>query len=169
MMRVGRSEQMVVLRRSVALAATVLTAGMLLAGCGIPSDPDGTLASVRGNELSVGVTQSRDRVLLTDTADPAGPEVDLVRGFADSLDADVVFVEGSEAELIDSLDRGVIDVAIGGFLDDTPWADRVGVTMPYAETTDETGTREPHVMLTPLGENALLLALDQYLSERDPR
>ena len=44
------------------------------------------------------------------------------------------------------LDEGEIDVAVGGFTEDNAWVDEVGLTRPY------TGT---HVMMVPMGENAL--------------
>lgn len=148
--------------RTVAVGAVAVT---LLAGCGMPSDPDDTLEQVRGDVLTVGVTESRDRVASIEGDEATGLEPDLMRDFAATVDADVVFVEGSEAELIDLLERGAIDIAIGGFLDDTPWADRAATTLPYEETTDATGATQRHVLLTPLGENAFLLALDRFLTE----
>jgi ABC-type amino acid transport substrate-binding protein len=146
---------------------TVVLAVGLLGGCGMPVDPDGTLESVRGGVLTVGVTVARDRVSLGAGGEPTGVEPDLVRAFADTLDADVVFVDGSEAELADLLERDAIDVAVGGFLDDTPWVDKAGTTLPYAETRDPTGETEKHVLLVPLGENALLLALDRFLTDQE--
>ncbi|NQX13769.1 ABC transporter substrate-binding protein [Microbacteriaceae bacterium VKM Ac-2855] len=143
-----------------------MVAALLLTGCGIPSDPDGTLEQVSGDVLTVGATESRERVTSIEGDEATGPEPDLVRAFAATVDADVVFVEGNEAELIDLLERGAIDVAVGGFLDDTPWADRAATTLPYDETVDATGTTRRHVLLAPLGENAFLLALDRFLTEQ---
>jgi ABC-type amino acid transport substrate-binding protein len=153
-------------RRGFSMATVMLTVA-LLSGCGMPMDPDGTLESVRGQVLTVGATAARDRVSLSADGEPAGVEPDLVRAFADTIDADVVFVEGSEAELVDLLERDAIDVAIGGFLDDTPWVDKAGTTLPYAETQSPTRTTERHVLLVPLGENALLLALDRFLTDQE--
>ncbi|QHF25889.1 ABC transporter substrate-binding protein [Rathayibacter sp. VKM Ac-2804] len=147
--------------------AGVVLAVALLSGCGIPSDPDGTLEGVRGQVLTVGATAARDRVSLSAGEEPTGIEPDLVRAFADTLDADVVFVEGSEAELVDLLDRDAIDIAVGGFLEDTPWTDHAGTSLSYAETRSPTGTTDRHVLLVPLGENALLLALDRFLTDQE--
>lgn len=149
-------------RTSLMAVAAMLTTG--LAGCMLPVDPDGTLDGVRGDVLTVGVTSAKNRAAVSADGDASGVEPDLMRGFADTLGADVVFVEGSEAELVDLLERDALDVAIGGFLDETPWVDKAATTLPYAETTGPTGKTQKHVMLVPLGENAMLLALDRYLT-----
>lgn len=150
-------------RSSLSVVAVALTA-VSLTGCALPPDPDGTLEGARGDVLTVGVTSAEDRATVSDEGDATGIEPELIRGFAAILDADVVFVEGSEAELVDLLERDALDVAIGGFLDDTPWVDKAATTLPYAETTGPTGKTQKHVMLVPLGENAMLLALDRYLN-----
>lgn len=96
-------------------------------------------------------------------ADPSGLEIDLIRAFADSIDAEVEITTGSEAELVEGLEDGDLDIAVGGFTEDTPWKDRVGMTRPYLDTEDETGATIHHVVLTRMGENAFLLELDEFL------
>lgn len=158
--------------RSLRLLGTAASAVALgvLAGCGaVPADVDGTLERVRADgELRVGVTSN---VPWTDTssAEPTGTEVDLIEEFARRHGADVAWTEGSEATLADSLKGGVIDVAIGGFTDDTPWTDKAAVTDAYAEVTASDGSVEKHVMLTRAGENRLLVELETYLREEGPR
>lgn len=73
--------------RAAAGAATVAIA-MTLAGCGltVPTDPDGTLESVRGGELRVGVSPDGALVQVRG-GEPSGSVVDLVEGFADKIDA----------------------------------------------------------------------------------
>lgn len=150
-------------RRAVSAAvALLLTAG--LSGCGltVPADPDGTLESVRGAELRVGL--SADPGLVdTDRDTPTGSIPDLVTGFADSLDAEIDWTYGSEETLVGMLERGDLDLVAGGFTADTPWIDRAGVTRGYPEIDGAEG-REI-VMLVPLGENAFLSELERYLDE----
>src|SRR5690606_31974392 len=56
--------------------------------------------------------------------------------------------------------------ARGGRLTDaTPWADRSGVTRPYAEVRDAVGETHKLVMLVPMGENAFLSELEVFLSQ----
>lgn len=145
-------------------ATTVALAVLLLTGCGmqIPDDPDATLDRVRGATLHVGFTVNPPWTERSGSGTPTGTEADLVTEFADHLDATVEWTEGSEAELVDALDRGEVDLVVGGFLADTPWTEGAAVTRPYLETTSDGGIDE-HVMLVPLGENGFQSALERFL------
>jgi polar amino acid transport system substrate-binding protein len=119
-------------------AGVVLTGGLvsvalLLAGCAYPADPDGTLDRVSGGVMRVGITESDPWTQLPD-AGPSGVEVRLVEDFASTLDADVMWVEGSEGELIGALHEDELDLVIGGLTKDLPWDTEVAITRPYAET-----------------------------------
>lgn len=142
---------------------------LLVSGCGlsIPADPDGTLEGVSGGTLRVGVTANDRWVETASDGDPQGIEPDLVRAFATTIDADIQWVEGSEHDLAESVEQGDLDLAIGGFLDDTPWSSHAGVTRPYVESANEQGKTVRHVMLVPMGENAFLLELDRFLLEQE--
>jgi len=135
-----------------------------LAACGVtvPTDPDGTLDRVRGSELRVGVSPHEPWTVTTDGA-PTGLEVDLVEGFAETLDADVVWTSGGEVELVGDLERGDLDLVIGGLTASSPWTSHAAVTVAYVTVTDPDGKPEGHVMLTPMGENAFLVELERYL------
>ncbi|MFB4354216.1 hypothetical protein RAC69_13780 [Microbacterium sp. LS_15] len=150
--------------RICAAAAALLLAGGL-SGCGltIPIDPDGTLESVRGAELRVGF--SADPGLIADDGGggPDGSLPELVTGFADTVDADVDWTEGSEETLVGMLERGDLDLVVGGMTDRSPWLDRAGMTRGYPEIEGAHG--RPIVMLVPLGENGFLTALETYLDE----
>lgn len=74
--------------------------------------------------------------------------------------------EGSEAGLVTALERGTLDVVVGGFLDSTPWQEHAAVTRPYRETRSEQGEAERHVLLTPMGENRFLMTLETFLDGR---
>ena len=151
------------------IAVALLVVGGL-AGCGvtIPSDPEGTLDRVEGGVLRVGVTEHAPFVEVG-PGDPAGDEVDLIAAFADTLDARVAWTVGNEESLASALERGELDVAIGGFTDATPWAERTATTVPYRETTGPDGAPEKHVMLVRMGENRFLVALEEFLLERGER
>lgn len=145
---------------------------LLTAGCGatIPTDPDGTLDRARGGTLRVGATANGSWVDLREGEDPAGREPDLVRSFASTLDADVAWSSGSEEALVAGLEDGDLDLVIGGLSEDTPWSEEAGMTRPYTESIDGRGGTVKHVMLVPLGENALLFELDSFLlGSGDPR
>lgn len=148
-----------------AVAALALA---VLAGCGltVPSDPEGTLDRVSGDVLRVGVTHHEPWVVVADGGDPAGEEPALLEAFAASLDADVDWTVGNEESLVAALERGDLDVVIGGFTDATPWADRAATTVPYTEAPRPDGSPEKHVMLARMGENRFLVALEEFLLER---
>lgn len=154
-------------RRMRLVGVALLLAGGL-AGCGltVPSDPEGTLDRVQGGVLRVGVTEHAPFVELSGGGDPTGDEVDLIVAFADAHDARVAWTVGNEESLGSALERGELDVAIGGFTDATPWADRAATTVPYRETTAPDGARERHVMLVRMGENRFLVALEEFLLAR---
>ena len=149
------------------LAAAVLALPiLLLAGCGlsIPVDPDGTLDAVQGGTLRVGVSPHEGWAEVVD-GEGVGREAELVEGFADSLDADVEWIEGGEEHLMEALDGGDLDLVVGGLSDASPWTTHAAITRPYLTTTDASGASTNHVMATPLGENAFLVELETYLFE----
>lgn len=150
--------------RSVTVAIVAVAS---LAGCGIsiPADPDGTLDRVTGGELRVGVAESAPWTETEGSGDPTGTEVDLVEEFAENLDARVEWSEGGEADLVYRLERGELDLVIGGFTDTTPWTSKAAMTQPYAKSTNAEGATAKHVMLTPMGENAFLVRLERFLLE----
>lgn len=86
-----------------------------------------------------------------------------MRQFAERIDAEVSWVTGSEQKLIGDLERGVVDLVIGGIPGDTPWSEHAGATRPYFRATDEHGQPLELVMLVPIGENAFLLELERFL------
>ena len=80
--------------------------------------------------MRVGITEHPPWTVLDDG--PAGVEVDLVEGFARSLDAAIEWFPGSEAELLTALHERELDLVIGGFTDDDAWAKEATFTQPYA-------------------------------------
>lgn len=153
---------MVRTRRAAYAAASVLTV-LALVGCGpIPADVDGTTDRISGGVLRVGVTANPPWTELTADA-PAGSEVDLIEEFAREQGAEIAWTEGAESALADGLHAGTLDIAVGGFTDDTPFADKAAVTDVYTETATATGGTEKHVMLTRAGENRLLMTLEVFL------
>jgi polar amino acid transport system substrate-binding protein len=110
----------------------VLAVGLVLAGCGIPRDPEGTLERIRGGTIRVGVIESHPWA--TTDPRPEGVEVSLLEGFAEEVGAEVRWVPGSESDLVAALEVHSLDVVIGGLTADSPWAEPVGLTSPYLTT-----------------------------------
>lgn len=151
------------LLRAVSATAVLLLAAAL-SGCGltIPADPDATLASATGGELRVGASADPGLIDADGESDaPTGSIPDLVTGFADAIDAEIEWTEGSEETLVGMLETGDLDLVVGGFTSATPWIDKAGATRGYPGIEGAAG-REI-VMLVPLGENAFLSALELYL------
>jgi polar amino acid transport system substrate-binding protein len=114
-------------------ALAALLAAVLLAGCGIPRDPERTLARVQGGILRVGVTASDPWARLPG-GEPSGVEVELVKRFAAELRARVEWVAGAEAELMADLEVRELDLVVGGLTADTPWQQQAAITRSYVTT-----------------------------------
>ena len=124
----------------------VIMLALTLAACGIPRDPEGTLARVSGDVMRVGITEASPWVELGDGS-PDGIEVRLVERFADEIDAEIEWIEGSEEENFGALRVRELDLVIGGLTAETPWSSEAGTTHPYLTTATlvavPTGTDEP--------------------------
>ncbi|SEB47126.1 extracellular solute-binding protein, family 3 [Paramicrobacterium humi] len=149
------------------VGALALLVMLTLSGCGItiPTDPNGSLDRASGGTLRVGISPNGDLAVVDDSG-YSGKEVDIVRGFARSIDAEIDWTVGSEEALVRGLETQKLDVVIGGITDQTPWTDRVGLTRPYLQTTADDGASLSVVMLLPMGENALLSELETYLDSQ---
>ncbi|HEV3473816.1 MAG TPA: transporter substrate-binding domain-containing protein [Actinomycetota bacterium] len=110
--------------------AALAVALSFLSACGLPRDPEGTLQRVRGGTLRVGITEHPPWTIV-DGDEPGGVEVTLVEDLAERLDARISWTFGSEAQLFEALERRELDLVIGGFAADDPWAEIVSLTQPY--------------------------------------
>lgn len=150
------------MRRRFAPLLCIATVAPVLTGCGltIPTDPNGSFERIENGEMRVGMAGEPGLAALED-GHATGSLVTLVEGFAEQNTADIDWVAGSEESLVEGLEQGDIDLAIGGMTSDTAWVDRAGVTRGYPGVPGADG-REL-VMLVPLGENRLLTELEGYL------
>jgi hypothetical protein len=142
---------------------------LMLFGCGltIPADPDHTLDRVRGGVLRVGASPNEPWIIWGAEREPTGREADLVRRFAQSIDARVEWTRGGEEALIDQMERGELDLVAGGLTAESPWMKKAALTKPYVAVPTPHGT-EKHVLAAPLGENAFLVALERFLLAQEP-
>lgn len=149
-------------------AVVAAVVGLTLGGCSatIPSDPDGTLDSVRGGVVRAGASLNPPWTDVESGA-PGGLEVELVEAFAASLDAQVEWTVAGEEDLVAEMERGGLDVVVGGLTASSPWADKVALTYPYLQATGLEGEKEPHVMAVPAGENAMLTELERFLLDQE--
>lgn len=147
------------------MSVLAMTVALVLTGCGsgFPTDPRGTLERVTGGVLRVGASPNGGWVSLSSSGQPEGSDVELVRKFAAQLDATVEWSTGTEHVLAERVERGELDLMVGGLREETPWEKHAALTRPYQESGGADGKKYKHVMLTPKGENAFLLQLDTFL------
>ena len=108
----------------------LLLAAVLAAGCQYPRDPEGTLDRVQGGVLRVGVAHVDPWVTLDGDA-PGGVEVELLQRFADTVDAEIEWVEGSETELMEALHGRQLDVVVAGLTRRSEWQRVAALTRPF--------------------------------------
>jgi polar amino acid transport system substrate-binding protein len=121
------------------LPAVVCALAALAAGCQFPADPEGTLDRVEGGTMRVGVIHDPPWVILGEGSDPAGVEPELVRRFAETIDAEIEWVEGTEADLAAAMGGFQLDLMIGGLTREFPYVRDVAMTAPYVDTEIELG------------------------------
>ena len=104
----------------------------------MPRDPESTLNHVTGDKMRVGVTHHEPWVVLGE-GEPAGVEVELVKLFAEELDAEIEWVEGSESEIAGAMEVRALDLAIGGFTSTNPASAEMSLSHPYLTTQTVVG------------------------------
>ncbi len=122
-------------------AVAIALALVVLAACGVPRDPEGTLRRVRGGTVRGGYTEAAPWAH-GDPSSPQGVEVELVEAFARELGARVEWETASEAELFKALEVRALDIAVGGFDAADPWVASAGMTRPYLQTRLVVGVPE---------------------------
>ncbi len=153
------------------LLGLLLVSMLLLAGCGdeFPKDPEGTLQRVQEEgQLRVGASLAPPFVTLPDGVEdnPEGSEIALVEDFAASQGALVVWTVNGEEALFGQLERGELDMVVGGLTAQNPYAEVAALTRPYRKIVDAHGEVRPHVMAVRMGENALLVELERFLDQQ---
>jgi ABC-type amino acid transport substrate-binding protein len=137
----------------------------LVAACGLPRDPEKASNRIAStHELRVGVSDNPPWTIARG-GQPAGPEPDLVRRFAEQIGAHVRWRRGSESTLVHALEEHDLDLVIGGFDKKTQWSTTAGLSQPFAKDADG----KQHVLLAAAGENQLILSVDRFLAEQKRR
>ncbi|WP_165164761.1 substrate-binding periplasmic protein [Corynebacterium qintianiae] len=154
------------MRRLVQIVGAALLSASLVAGCGaLPRDTEGTYNRAQDGTLVVGVSEHEPWTSVDDrSGEVTGSEADLIRGFADSINADVEWKVAPESVLAGWMDKQEIDVMIGGLTKSSPWSKHIALTRPYTTVISEDGKKEKMVMGVPMGENKLMVELERYLA-----
>lgn len=138
---------------------------MLVAACGLPRDPEGTLKRVRGGTMRVGMAV--DTPWVTDSAGGAGGiEGAIVRDLAQRTGARVEWHRGTAADVLDALKGRDVDLVVAGLTAESPYGGEVAFTRSYyTDTTMVRGERkeEQHVVAVSPGENAWQVEVEELL------
>lgn len=130
-----------------------------------PKDPNKTLRKVTNGNLTIGYSENSPWVVKKEgEPEPRGIESALIKSFASSLHAKIIWENGSVEQLLKKLENRKIDVVIAGLTDETPWKTRmIGLTKPY-----QIIGKEKHVIALQEGENAFLIQLELFLKLKKP-
>lgn len=145
------------------MRAVLLMIVAWLAACDLPRDAVGTLDQARRGTLRVGVVASPPYVVPAG-AEAGGPEAELVRAFARTIDADVAWRWGSLDDHMKALEAFELDLVAAGLTTTSPWRTKVGFTRPWKQE----GKRK-YVLAVPPGENGMLSAIEELIEERRRR
>lgn len=145
----------------------LLGAGAALAGCdGFPRDSGGALDRItRDRRVRVGAVDHSPWVRLAGDG-VGGLEAELVRAWAATLGAAVVWRAGALDPLSEALHGRELDLLIAGFDEKTPYAPKLALTQPYLSARVD-GRDTKRVLAVQPGENALLMSLDTFLLAQD--
>lgn len=146
----------------------VLALLLVAAGCqgSFPADTQGTLDRATGGELRVGIAENPPWTQVAPDGTVSGTEVELLEGYATTIDAEIRWVPAGENTLAAQMRNGELDLVIGGLAADVPWTSQIALTRPYTTAEGPGGAPVDLVMGVRPGENALLVDLERYLAEQ---
>lgn len=101
--------------------------------CGLPRDPESTLSRVIGGTMRVGVSEN-DPWVVFGPEGPSGVEVEIVELFAEELEAEVEWVEGSTEDLAAAVHVRELDLLIAGLTATSKISSEASLTHPYLTT-----------------------------------
>jgi len=117
-------------------------------GCDFPRDSKETFINAATQGLAVGVVARTDSV-----APIRKRERELVEAFMEEHSFKAEYRVGTETQLVSLMEKGQVDVIIGGFTEKTLWKEKAALTAPYDET---------HVWLVKKGESRLVFEIEKF-------
>lgn len=145
-----------------ALVALLLTTACL---GHFPQDSQGTLDRATGGVLRVGISEHPPFTVVGEDGAVSGEEAALLLEYAARIDAAIEWSPGPESALSAAMEAGELDVVIGGFTDDSPFASTIAFTRPYTTLQRPDGSTAKVVIGVRPGENALMVDLELFLAE----
>lgn len=98
--------------------------------CNYPKDPNHTLDKMKNQTVRVGISESSGLATISE-AGPTGVEVELIKGYAQTINSKIEWVKGSQEQIVGLLKEHQVDVAIGGYSKQTAFKKHIGLTRPY--------------------------------------
>ena len=104
---------------------------LVLNGCDqFPKDPNNTLEKISGKKLKVGIAESGEWASYKDGV-ATGIEVEIIKGFAESIKAQIEWVPGSQDHIINLMSEHEVDICIGNFTKKSPFKKHAGFSIPF--------------------------------------
>ncbi len=128
----------------------------IFCSCDLPKDPNSSWENAKKEGLKIGVVQNPPFSYVEGGAF-GGSEVQILNDFAEKVGLKVRYQTGNESDLLKKLEKYKVHVVIGGFDKKTIWKKKAGLTTEY---------NNENVFLVPMGENELLIHLENYLRHR---
>jgi polar amino acid transport system substrate-binding protein len=144
-------------------AILLLGIGLVTSCQNYPQDPDDTLAKVKNGQLLVGYSVNPPWVIKTQT-EPTGLEADLIKDFARTQKAKVIWYHDSEQDLFEKLHKRELHLVIAGLTHKNSWASKISFSKPYLINGNK-----KHVVAVLKGENAFVLSLEKFMHEQEPK
>lgn len=127
----------------------------------LPKDPEQSLERIRSGKVRIGVSENPPFASYKDDT-PAGIEPQLLAPLFQQLKTQPEWQQLGESDLFEKLEKHELDLVIGGIRDDSPWKERLGLTLHYLER-EEDGKKRRYVLAAPPGENRWIHELDKFL------
>jgi polar amino acid transport system substrate-binding protein len=136
---------------------------LVSASCDFPQDPRGTLEGVQNGRMRVGIVDNDPWTHMEDGY-VSGVEVELLKDFAEELEAEISFLPGTTPELLEAARQGELDVLVGGFTSTSPGVSEgkeAGITGTYLTTRLVVGVPPgTHVFEDPSGQKVAVERID---------
>ncbi|MDP1604235.1 MAG: hypothetical protein Q8M03_13330 [Legionella sp.] len=132
----------------------IISLSLLTTGCKFPDDPDHTLSKIENSHtIKIGICSCQQNEIQS-------REKSLLISLANTLHARIIWVADNQEALYRSLEAKKIDIMACNIQKDSPWNERVALSIPYEE---KPVTRQKHVFALPSGENAWLKYINEFI------
>ncbi|HET8855269.1 MAG TPA: transporter substrate-binding domain-containing protein [Salinimicrobium sp.] len=141
----------------------LLTCLLLISSCeNYPRDTYNTSEEIKNGSLMVGYAPNPPWVRVSESGEPEGIEVEIIEGFAETINSEIRWISKSEQSLLNDLENRNLSIVISGMKSKSPWNGKIGVTNSYLNHRNH-----KHVIAIPAGEHRLLFKLNEFLKKKE--